>query len=127
MFKRLLPREEDFFKLFERHAALTVEGAKQFSILVGGGQNTRAMAARIIIESASERMALYELVEMTPEVQDLARSSCGRPIPQWSPPHSPARSLGTSSRGGTASPRASHALIGGLAAFISAVAWWMLR
>jgi predicted phosphate transport protein (TIGR00153 family) len=116
MFKRLLPREEDFFKLFERHAALTVEGAKQFSILVGGGQNTRAMAARIkeleheadvithtcverlhttfitpfdrddihrlitrmddvmdFIESASERLALYELVEMTPEVQDLAR------------------------------------------------------
>jgi predicted phosphate transport protein (TIGR00153 family) len=116
MFKRLLPREEDFFKLFERHAALTVEGAKQFSILVGGGQNTRAMAARIkeleheadvithtcverlhtsfitpfdrddihrlitrmddvmdFVESASERLALYELQEMTPEVQDLSR------------------------------------------------------
>ena len=116
MFKRLLPREEDFFKLFERHAALTVEGAKQFSILVGGGQNTRAMAARIkelehetdvithtcverlhtsfitpfdrddihrlitrmddvmdFVESASERLALYELEEMTPEVQDLSR------------------------------------------------------
>jgi predicted phosphate transport protein (TIGR00153 family) len=116
MFRRLLPREEDFFKLFERHAALTVEGAKQFSILVGGGQNTRAMAARIkeleheadvithtcverlhtsfitpfdrddihrlitrmddvmdFVESASERLALYELEEMTPEVQDLSR------------------------------------------------------
>jgi len=47
MFKFLLPREEDFFKLFERHAALTVEGAKQFSVLVGGGQNIRALAARI--------------------------------------------------------------------------------
>ena len=116
MLKRLLPREENFFKLFERHAALTVDGAKQFAILVGGGQNTRAMAARIkelehetdvithtcverlhttfitpfdrddihrlitrmddvmdFIESASERIALYELVEMTPDVQDLSR------------------------------------------------------
>ena len=116
MFKFLLPREEDFFKLFERHAALTVEGAKQFSVLVGGGQNIRALAARIkeiehetdvithtcverlhttfitpfdrddihrlitrmddvmdFIESASERLALYELEQMTQEVQDLAR------------------------------------------------------
>ena len=116
MLRRLLPREENFFKLFERHAALTVDGAKQFGILVGGGQNTRALAARIkeiehetdvithtcverlhttfitpfdrddihrlitrmddvmdFFESASERIALYELEEMTPDVQDLSR------------------------------------------------------
>ena len=116
MLKFLLPREENFFKLFERHAALTVEGAKQFTILVGGGQNTRALAARIkeiehetdvithtcverlhttfitpfdrddihrlitrmddvmdFIESASERIALYEIEEMTQDVQDLSR------------------------------------------------------
>ena len=116
MFKFLLPREEDFFKLFERHAALTVEGAREFSRLVSGGQNVVALAARIkeiehetdvithacverlhttfitpfdrddihrlitrmddvmdFIESASERLALYELEQMTQEVQDLAR------------------------------------------------------
>jgi len=116
MLKFLLPREENFFKLFERHAALTVEGAKQFTILVGGGQNTRALAARIkeiehetdvithtcverlhttfitpfdrddihrlitrmddvmdFIESASERIALYDIEEMTQDVQDLSR------------------------------------------------------
>jgi predicted phosphate transport protein (TIGR00153 family) len=115
MLRRLLPRDEDFFSLFERHAALTVEGAKQFVTLVAGGQNVPALAARIkeiehetdvithacverlhttfitpfdrddihrlitrmddvmdFIESASERMALYELREMTREVQDLA-------------------------------------------------------
>jgi uncharacterized protein len=115
MLRRLLPRDEDFFSLFERHAALTVEGAKQFATLVAGGQNVPALAARIkeiehetdvithacverlhttfitpfdrddihrlitrmddvmdFIESASERMALYELREMTREVQDLA-------------------------------------------------------
>src|SRR5512144_2544642 len=47
MLRRLLPREEDFFGLFERHAALTVEGAKEMQRLVQGGQNVRALAARI--------------------------------------------------------------------------------
>jgi predicted phosphate transport protein (TIGR00153 family) len=47
MLRRLLPREEDFFTLFERHAALTVEGAVQFAKLVSGGQNIKALAARI--------------------------------------------------------------------------------
>ncbi len=47
MLRRLLPREEDFFGLFERHAALTVEGAREMQRLVQGGQNVRALAARI--------------------------------------------------------------------------------
>src|SRR4029434_5293819 len=47
MLRRLLPREEDFFGLFERHAALTVEGAKEMQRLVQGNENIRALAARI--------------------------------------------------------------------------------
>jgi uncharacterized protein len=47
MLRWLLPREEDFFGLFERHATLTVEGAKEMRRLVQGGQNIRALAARI--------------------------------------------------------------------------------
>ncbi len=47
MLRRLLPREEDFFGLFERHAALTVEGAKEMQRLVQGGENIRALAMRI--------------------------------------------------------------------------------
>jgi hypothetical protein len=47
MLRRLLPREEDFFGLFERHAALTVEGAKEMQRIVQGGQNIRVIAARI--------------------------------------------------------------------------------
>ena len=47
MLEWLLPREEDFFGLFERHAALTVEGAKEMRRLVQGDQNLRALAARI--------------------------------------------------------------------------------
>lgn len=115
MFRRFLPREEDFFTLFERHAELTVEGAREFTKLVSGGQNVRVLAARIKeiehetdvithacverlhttfitpfdrddihrlitrmddvmdwIESASERLALYELRDMTVEVRELA-------------------------------------------------------
>lgn len=47
MLRWLLPREEDFFGLFERHAALTVEGAKEMRRLVQGDGNVRALAARI--------------------------------------------------------------------------------
>lgn len=47
MLRWLLPRDEDFFGLFERHAALTVEGAKEMQRLVQGDQNIRTRAARI--------------------------------------------------------------------------------
>jgi predicted phosphate transport protein (TIGR00153 family) len=47
MLRRLLPREEDFFGLFEQHIALTVEGAREMQRLLGGGQNAKVLAARI--------------------------------------------------------------------------------
>ena len=47
MLRRLLPREEDFFGLFERHAALTVEGAREMRRLVDGAPHVGALAARI--------------------------------------------------------------------------------
>jgi uncharacterized protein Yka (UPF0111/DUF47 family) len=47
MLRWLLPRDEEFFGLFERHAALTVEGAKEMQRLVQGDPNIRTRAARI--------------------------------------------------------------------------------
>ena len=47
MLRRLLPREDDFFGLFEQHAALAVQGAREMQRLVQGGQNARVLAARI--------------------------------------------------------------------------------
>src|SRR5215472_7919980 len=47
MLRWLLPRDEDFFGLFERHAALTVAGAKEMQRLVQGDPNIRTRAARI--------------------------------------------------------------------------------
>jgi uncharacterized protein Yka (UPF0111/DUF47 family) len=46
MLRWLLPHEEDFFGLFERHAALTVTAAKEMRQLVQGGQDIRSLAAR---------------------------------------------------------------------------------
>jgi hypothetical protein len=115
MFGRFLPRETSFFDFFEQHAALAVEGCKEFLSLASTGANVTAKAKRIkeiehetdvvthrcvealhrtfitpierddiyrlitrmddiidFIEAASERIALYEMKEMTPEVKDLA-------------------------------------------------------
>ena len=115
MFGRFLPRETSFFDFFEQHAALTIEGAKEFLSLVTTGANIPAKCRRIsdiehetdtithrcvealhktfltpidrdsihrlitrmddimdFVEAASERIALYELTVMTPDVRDLA-------------------------------------------------------
>jgi uncharacterized protein len=50
MFGRLLPRETSFFDFFEQHAALTVEGTKEFLSLVsnGVGANSMLKAQRIL-------------------------------------------------------------------------------
>lgn len=47
MFKRLLPRETSFFDFFERHAATTVEGCREFLELANTGADVGARAARI--------------------------------------------------------------------------------
>jgi hypothetical protein len=115
MFGRFLPKETSFFDFFEQHAALAVEGCKEFLSLTSTGANVSAKARRIkeiehetdvithrcvealhktfitpierediyrlitrmddiidFIEAAAERIALYELREMTSEVRDLA-------------------------------------------------------
>lgn len=115
MFGRLLPKETSFFDFFEEHAALTVDGTKEFVSMVTSSANIEAKARRIkeiehetdvithrcvealhktlitpldpdqihrlitrmddvmdFVEAAAERVALYRLSEMTPEVKDLA-------------------------------------------------------
>ncbi len=47
MFGRFLPKETSFFDFFEQHAALTVEGTKEFLSLVTTGANITAKAKRI--------------------------------------------------------------------------------
>jgi uncharacterized protein len=116
VFGRLLPREMSFFDFFERHAALTLEGAKAFRDLAAPGSDVPAAAKRIkemehqadtvthqcvealhktfitpierddvhrlisrmddildYIEAAAERITLYDVTEMTPEMRELAQ------------------------------------------------------
>jgi uncharacterized protein len=47
MFGRFLPRETSFFDFFEQHAALTVEGTKEFLSMVTTGANIPAKCRRI--------------------------------------------------------------------------------
>ena len=115
MFGRLLPKETSFFDFFDRHAAKTVEGAKQFLALANGQVDVPTGAKLVkeiehetdvithhcvealhktfitplerddiytlitrmddimdFVEAASERLALFELTEMTPPVKALA-------------------------------------------------------
>ena len=47
MFGRFLPRETSFFDFFEQHAALTIEGTKEFLALVTTGANISTKCRRI--------------------------------------------------------------------------------
>ena len=47
MFGRFLRRETSFFDFFEQHAALTIEGTKEFLSLVTTGANIPAKCRRI--------------------------------------------------------------------------------
>ena len=47
MFGRFIPRETSFFDFFEQHAALTIEGTKEFLSLVTTGTNIAARCRRI--------------------------------------------------------------------------------
>lgn len=48
MFGRFLPRETSFFDFFEQHAALTVEGSKEFLSITETGANIGAKGRRIM-------------------------------------------------------------------------------
>jgi hypothetical protein len=47
MLSRLLPRKIGFFDFFDRHAALTVAGAREFQSLVSTGANVASKSKRI--------------------------------------------------------------------------------
>ena len=115
MFGRLLPRETSFFDFFEQHAALTVDGIKEFVSLVQTGANIAAKAKRVkeiehetdvithhcvealhktfitpmdrndihrlvsrmddimdFVEAAAERIMLYEIKQILPELRDMS-------------------------------------------------------
>ena len=111
MFRGLLPRDESFFDFFEKHAALTVEGTREFLALTRETRDFEPRARRVkeiehetdvithqciealhktfitpiqrddifrlisrmddvmdLVDDAAERIVMYELTAMTPEV-----------------------------------------------------------
>jgi uncharacterized protein len=115
MFRALLPRDTSFFDFFEKHAALTVEGAKEFLALASQAQDFDSKCRRIkeiehetdvithqcvealhktfitpierddihrlmsrmddvmdLLDAAAERIVMYELKVMTPEIKEFA-------------------------------------------------------
>jgi len=95
MLRWFLPHEEDFFGFFERHAALTVEGAREMRRLVSGGQDVPALTARIrelehetdvithrCVEALHktfitplDRDAIYQLISHMDDVMDYIESA----------------------------------------------------
>jgi hypothetical protein len=83
MLRRLLPREEDFFTLFERRAALTVEGAQQFAKLASGGQNVKALAARIKEIEHETDVITHTCVERLPSSPPSTATTSTVSSPAW--------------------------------------------
>ena len=46
--KKIMPREERFFDLFEKHAALCVQGAKALRRVLDGGDGIAAGSAEVM-------------------------------------------------------------------------------
>jgi len=63
MFGRLLPRETSFFDFFEQHAALTIEGTKEFLSMVTTGANVAAKCRRISDIEHETDMITHRCVE----------------------------------------------------------------
>lgn len=63
MFGRFLPRETSFFDFFEQHAALTIEGTKEFLSLVTTGANIAAKCRRISDIEHETDMITHRCVE----------------------------------------------------------------
>lgn len=62
-FRRLLPRNDRFFDLLERHAQLIVEGAEALDRLLEGGSETGVHCRRIVsLEDDADRVAREVLV-----------------------------------------------------------------
>lgn len=58
MFRRLMPREMNFFNYFEKHSQLMIEGCEEFLAMVSDSQNMAKHAARIReLENATDDVA----------------------------------------------------------------------
>ncbi len=62
-FKKLMPKEEKFFDLFEAHAAKAKEAARTLRALVDGGEETMAHCARLSKQEEEADAISYETMQ----------------------------------------------------------------
>lgn len=62
-FKKLMPKEEKFFDLFEAHAAKAKEAARTLRALVDGGEETMAHCARLSTQEEEADAISYETMQ----------------------------------------------------------------
>lgn len=62
-FKKLMPREEKFFDLFEAHAAKAKEAALSLRAIVEGGKDTAANCARLSQQEEEADAISYEVMQ----------------------------------------------------------------
>jgi uncharacterized protein Yka (UPF0111/DUF47 family) len=62
-FKKLMPKEEKFFDLFEAHAAKAQEAARSLRAIVEGGPDTAANCARLSRQEEEADRISYEVMQ----------------------------------------------------------------
>jgi len=62
-FKKLMPKEEKFFDLFEAHAAKAKEAARSLRAIVDGGKDTAANCARLSRQEEEADAISYEVMQ----------------------------------------------------------------
>lgn len=62
-FKKLMPKEEKFFDLFEAHAAIAGKAARSLRQIVNGGKDVAANCARLSSEEEEADAVSYEVMQ----------------------------------------------------------------
>ena len=62
-FKKLMPKEEKFFDLFEAHAAKAAEAARSLRAIVEGGKSVAANCRRLSVQEEEADAISYEVMQ----------------------------------------------------------------
>ena len=64
-FQALMPREDRFFQLFNRHAAVLVDGATALSEVLKGGEGVAAAAQKLFAHENEADAIAREILQLT--------------------------------------------------------------
>jgi uncharacterized protein Yka (UPF0111/DUF47 family) len=78
-FQALMPKEERFFQLFERHAAILVAGAEALRGLLRGGESIESYCKRIFQLEAESDDITREVLIAVRRIRTVANLAALRP------------------------------------------------